>query len=112
AETKLRMLNWAKQFGIFCFFDNHKYNFSTPSFECMLAAGIEKKIEMPAGKALHALQQFKEENNDWLFGHLSYDLKNEIEILSSNNIDNIGFADIFFFVPQFLLILGENELKI
>jgi len=112
AETKIQMLNWAKQFSIFCFLDNHKYNFSEPSFECLLAAGTVKTIEMPAGAALYSLQQFKQENNDWLFGHFAYDLKNEIENLSSVNIDNARFPDIFFFIPQILLLLGNDELKI
>ena len=111
-ETKTQMLNWAKQFSIFCFLDNHRYNFSAPSFECLLAAGIIKKVEIPACNAFYALQQFKQENNDWLFGHLSYDLKNEIENLSSANIDKVRFPDLFFFIPQILLSLSDNELKI
>ena len=112
AETKIQMLNWAKQFSVFCFLDNHKYNFSEPSFECLLAAGTVKTIEMSAGAALYSLQQFKQENNDWLFGHFAYDLKNEIENLSSANIDNARFPDGFFFVPQILLLLSNNELKV
>ncbi len=106
------MLNWAKQFSIFCFLDNNKYNFFSSSFECLLAAGAVKKLEMPPGNAFDALQQFKEDEQDWLFGHLSYDLKNEIENLSSGNLDKVHFPDIFFFVPQILLMLTEHELKI
>ncbi len=106
------MLNWIKQFSIFCLLDNNKYNFFSSSFECLVAAGAVKKLEMGAGNAFEALQQFKEEEQDWLFGHLSYDLKNEIENLSSHNLDKIHFPDIFFFVPQILLILNEHELKI
>jgi len=112
-ETKIQMLNWAKQFSIFCFLDNHKYNFfSSSSFECLLAAGSTKKLEMPVGKAFYTLQKFKQENNDWLFGHLSYDLKNEIENLSSANIDKVKFPDLFFFIPRILLMLSDEELKI
>ncbi len=106
------MLNWARQFSIFCFLDNNKYNFFSSPFECLLAAGAVKKLEMPVGKAFDALQQFKENEQDWLFGHLSYDLKNEIENLSSGNLDKIHFPDIFFFVPQILLMLNEHEIKI
>ena len=106
------MLNWANEFGVFCFLDNNKYNFSAPSFECLLAAGTLTILESSAGKAFNSLQQFKQKNDDWLFGHLSYDLKNEIENLSSANIDKVKFPDIFFFVPQVLLLLSDNELKI
>lgn len=106
------MLNWAKQFSIFCFLDNNKYNFFSSSFECLLAAGTVQKLEMPAGNAFDALQQFKKDQQDWLFGHLSYDLKNQIENLASGNFDNVHFPDIFFFVPQILLMLNAYELKI
>ncbi len=106
------MLNWAKQFGIFCFLDNNKYNFFSSTFECLLAAGAVKKLEVPVCNAFDALQQFKEDVQDWLFGHLSYDLKNDIENLSSGNLDKVQFPDIFFFVPQILLMLNEHELKI
>ena len=106
------MLNWVKQFSIFCFLDNNKYNFFSSSFECLLAAGVFKKLEMHSGSAFDALQQFKEDEPEWLFGHLSYELKNEIENLSSGNLDKVYFPDIFFFVPQILLMLNQDELKI
>ena len=106
------MLNWAKQFGIFCFLDNHKYNFFSSSFECVLAAGARETLQALPGKSFEALQQFSEVNNDWLFGHLGYDLKNETDNLISTNIDKIKFPDIFFFVPDILIFLNEHELKI
>jgi para-aminobenzoate synthetase component 1 len=59
-----------------------------------------------------ALQTFTKDHDDWIFGHLSYDLKNEIEDLSSANPDHIQFPDIFFFVPEVVLMLSEAELKI
>ncbi|MEO6456145.1 MAG: anthranilate synthase component I family protein [Ginsengibacter sp.] len=111
-KTKSQMLNWAKQFNIFCFLDNQEYNYSPSSFECLLAAGSEITLQAPAGNAFNALQKFKESNHDWIFGHMSYDLKNEIENLSSGNIDKIGFPDIFFFVPCIILLLNNKELKI
>lgn len=112
SDTKTKVLNWIKQFNTFCFLDNQKYNFSAASFECLLAAGTIKTLETPAGSAFAALQEFKHSNHDWIFGHFAYDLKNEIENLSSENIDNVSFPDIFFFIPRIILILNEHELKI
>jgi para-aminobenzoate synthetase component 1 len=34
------------------------------------------------------------------FGYLSYDLKNDVESLQSNNFDGLHFADLFFFQPK------------
>ena len=110
---KIQMLNWANRFSIFCLLDNQHYDFSKPAFECLLAAGSKATIEMQAGKAFDALRSFYVVNkNEWLFGHLGYDLKNETEKLSSGNADGIGFSDLHFFVPEIVLELNEKEVSI
>ncbi len=48
----------------------------------------------------------------WLFGHLGYDLKNEMEALTSTHPDNVGFPDLFFFEPEIVIRLTENEMVI
>ncbi|MDY6799560.1 MAG: hypothetical protein SVX28_12690, partial [Pseudomonadota bacterium] len=50
--------------------------------------------------SLEALYKKCERIDDWLFGYLTYDLKNELEALSSNNFDGLGFAALQFFVPE------------
>lgn len=106
------MLNWAQQFNIFCLLDNSRYNFGTPAFECMLAAGCKRNILLGAGDAFEKLEQFFAVENDWAFGHLGYDLKNETERLSSHNFDGIGFPDGHFFIPEIVLQLNETRLVI
>ena len=66
---KQKMLNWASQFGIFCFLDNNSYHFETPAFECLLAAGCKENIQANAGNAFEQLKTFSSQNNgQWLFG--------------------------------------------
>jgi len=110
---KLKMLNWANQFSIFCFLDNNNYNFDTPDFECLLAAGCKYSIRASAGNAFEQLKLFSNNNKEeWIFGHLGYDLKNEIEQLHSDNFDGIQFPDTHFFVPEFVLKLHTSQLSI
>lgn len=45
-------------------------------------------------------------------GFFSYDLKNEIENLSSSNADRLHFPDLYFFVPQNIIIIKGNEIEI
>lgn len=111
-EFRIQMLNWANQFNIFCLLDNQQYNFTTPAFECLLAVGCKKNIELPHGTAFEKLRQFNNEGKGWLFGHLGYDLKNEIEKLQSENFDGIGFADLHFFVPEIVIELKEKQVTI
>lgn len=106
------MLNWANQFGIFCFLDNHQYQTSYHSIECLLAIGNKNSFIANAGNALNDLQDFLNEDPCWLFGHLGYGLKNEIEPISSSYKERLGFPDIFFFEPKIIIRLSENEMKI
>ncbi len=107
------MLNWVNRFNIFCLLDNRHYDFSKPAFECLLAAGSKSNVEMQAGNAFDALRKFYAANeNEWLFGHLGYDLKNETEKLSSANADGVGFSDLHFFVPEIVLELNDKEVAI
>ncbi len=89
---KKKVLNWAKQFGTFCFLDNHQYQTEPHSVECLLAAGVKRAFSSNAGNALTEFQKFIDSEKCWLFGHLGYDLKNEIENLSSQNPDNTAFS--------------------
>ena len=111
-EVKEKVLNWAQRFNTFCFLDNHQYQIEPHSMECLLAAGVKRQLKTQAGDALNQLQQFIDEKKSWLFGHLGYDLKNEIEKLSSANPDSIRFPDLFFFEPEVIIRLKENEMII
>ncbi len=115
---KEKVLNWSQQFNTFCFLDNHQYQIEPHSMECLLAAGVKRQLKTDAGDALNQLQEFIDKQSDrpgqtaWLFGHLSYDLKNEIEQLSSFNPDNIQFPDLFFFEPEIVIRLTATEMMI
>lgn len=106
-HIKRQMLSWGNsRFNICCLLDNHHYNFTHHSVECVLAAGAIRKFhtlsDLSAGLPVH----------DWLFGHFSYDLKNAIEPLHSDNKDGIGFPDLFFYVPEVVILLKDESLQI
>ena len=53
--------------------------------------------------ALEQLQRFYDNRKGWLFGYLTYDLKNEIEELHSENADGLAFPMLHFFVPKVVI---------
>ncbi len=106
------MLNWAQPFNIFCLLDNRQYQFEQAAFECLLAAGSKRSVEANAGNAFNALRDFAGSEKEWLFGHLGYDLKNELEQLSSDNFDGLNFPDCHFFVPEIVVQLNEQQVNI
>ncbi len=110
---KEKVLNWLQRFDTFCFLDNHQYQIPPHSQECLVAAGRRAALELQPGTVLDQLRDFtRQHGNKWLFGHINYDLKNELEGLSSRQQDPIGFPCVYFFEPSVVLHLNEHELKI
>ncbi len=75
-----------------------------------LAFGEGERLQVNKGTIFHDLDLFRESHkNKYLFGYLSYDLKNELEDLHSSNTDNKEFPEIFFWVPKYVVKLqGEH----
>ncbi len=106
------MLNWANRFNIFCFLDNHHYKLAHHSVECLLAAGSWRQLQCASGTALDEFHSFSKQENDWIFGHLGYDLKNETENMTSFKEDHIQFPDLFFYIPEIIIQLSEQNISI
>lgn len=105
------MLNWANQFNICCFLDNNNYPSEHNSYECLLAVGAinEYCVSVCSNADIDALQLFTSKANDWLFGHISYDFKNAIHLLSTNKNTKLDFPEIFLFQPETIITLtGKN----
>lgn len=82
-------------------------------FPHLLAVGALSTLETSTSKNIFsALEAYHQLKKDWLFGYFSYDLKNEIEALSSNNPDSIGFAPMCFFQPEHILSFEQNSVTI
>lgn len=110
---KQKVLSWCNQFNTFCFLDNHQYQMQPHSQECLVAAGSKSILNLEPGSALEQLRVFTASHgNKWLFGHINYDLKNELEGLSSHHPDRVGFPALFFFEPSVVLSFNEYEIKI
>jgi para-aminobenzoate synthetase component 1 len=70
------------------------------------AAGVKHQC-LASEDAFAKLERFKQEHHtEWLLGWLGYDLKNQIEKLSSNHPDKIGFPECYLFVPQKLIVVN------
>lgn len=63
--------------------------------------------------AWQALKEFRDDQLDWLFGYLGYDLKNQLEDLQSHNQKLTDAPDLFFINPGLLLEIDiQNNLKV
>ncbi|HKO81974.1 MAG TPA: anthranilate synthase component I family protein [Chitinophagaceae bacterium] len=110
---KQKVLNWTQQFDTFCFLDNNQYQIEPHTQECLLAAGIKTGFVAGSDDVLPQLQDFiYSKKGKWLLGHINYDLKNELEQLSSVHKDNIQFPELYFFEPLILIRLSEEQIII
>ncbi len=84
------------------------------NFDALLAVGVFDQI-CPGNNenAIKELMTFTNKyNEDWKIGFFSYDLKNQLENLSSKNEDGIEMPLMHFFVPVLLFILRNDTVEI
>jgi len=111
-EFKRKALQWASSFDIFCYLDSNDFNDQYGKFDVLLAFGVKDELLINSGSAFDALDQFRSKNPGWMTGFLTYDLKNEVEDLTSNNTDKLHFPDLYFFVPEHLVIIKDEKIEI
>lgn len=111
-KFKEKALQWASSFGVFCCLDSNNFPDQYSQFDTLIAVSAQHQLIAGAGKAFDELETFRAQQPGWMFGFLGYDLKNEIEKLSSDNPDKLGFPDLYFFVPEFLIIIKGDSAEV
>jgi len=109
-QFKKKTIDYLRRFDTFCVLDsNQESKEETISF---LAAFNQKKELQISSKPLEDLDQFINQNKDWVFGFLTYDIKNNIENLSSRNLDYQKFPLLHFFIPEIIVKVFSSEVEI
>jgi len=112
SEFKVKLLQWAQQFEEIIWLDSNGYNQSYTSYDTILAVDAFTSITTDYYNCFDKLQEYQEKTADWIFGYLSYDLKNDTENLTSQNSDYLGFSDLCFFQPKKIFLIKGNQLEI
>ncbi|MBF6609005.1 MAG: anthranilate synthase component I family protein [Flavobacterium sp.] len=111
-EFKEQLLQWSAAFREVAFLDSNNYRHNYSQYNCIVAADAFTSLQTDFHNAWDDLQQYQQSTRDWLFGYLSYDLKNDVEDLKSENHDGLAFADLYFFQPKKLFILNGDQLEL
>lgn len=109
---KLKALQWASSYNSACYLDSNGFDDPYTKFDTLIAINSKAQIKASTGSAFIDLQNFRTNNPGWLCGFLGYDLKNEVEKLSSQNFDGVDFPDLYFFAPVHLIIIKDNKAEI
>jgi para-aminobenzoate synthetase component 1 len=110
-EFKSKLLVWAQQYEAISWLDSNQYNQKYSSFDAILAVDEFTSIKTDYTNAFDKLKEYQSITNDYLFGYLSYDLKNDVENLSSKNFDGLDFSDLYFFQPQRIIFIKGNTIE-
>jgi para-aminobenzoate synthetase component 1 len=106
-----KLLAWGKQFSHFALFPGNEYPDAYHQYDLLFAAGA-KQIIQPEKEKLDSLYGSWEEKPSWLFGYIGYDIKNELEKLSSKNRDELAAPDLQFFEPEIVGWIRNGDLHI
>lgn len=110
-DFKSRLLLWSNSIREVLFLDSNAYHQKYSNFDCLLAVDAITSLKTDYKSAFEELHQYQSHAKDWIFGYLTYDLKNSVEDLKSNNFDGLSFPDLFFFQPKKLFLLKGNQLE-
>lgn len=111
SHVKNALLQWAQQFYEIVWLDSNGHTDKYSSFDALLAVDALTAITTDAHKAFEDLKNYQNQTKDWLFGYLSYDLKNDVEELTSKNHDGVEFPDLYFFQPKRIIKIIENVVE-
>lgn len=117
-KFKKQLILYAQNFFVSCilnsndFFKENNNLHNYHSYNLLAALGSIDTLVFNKNEPFDSLFEFYNKHNDWLFGHFNYNLKNSIEKLKSKNQDNIGFEEMFFFKPQYVIELNDNKVKV
>ncbi|MEJ2113463.1 MAG: anthranilate synthase component I family protein [Flavobacteriaceae bacterium] len=108
---KKQLLFWSQQFNDVVWLDSNNHNQKFSTYDAVLAIDAFTSIQTDFHGAFDDLKEYQSITNDWIFGYLSYDLKNDIENLESNNFDGLQFPDLYFFQPKKLFLIKDNVVE-
>ena len=110
-RLKSKLLQWAQQFDEVVWLDSNNHTQQYGNFDAVLAVEAFTLIKTDSINAFDKLNEYQQQTKDWLFGYLTYDLKNDTENLVSQNKDRLAFDDLVFFQPQKIITLKNDQLS-
>jgi len=101
-----KLATWAATFSHSAVLNSNNYNDKFGKFELLAGVGAVKILK---NGSLLASRELATENRSWLFGHIGYDYKNQIEKLNSRHSDDFNFGDLTFFEPKFVVLQKRDS---
>lgn len=108
---KGKLLAWSQQFDDVVWLDSNNDTQQYSSYDAVLAVDAFTAIQTDYQDAFSTLNDYQKITKDWIFGYLTYDLKNDTEALTSQNYDGLRFPELYFFQPKKLFLIKGNTVE-
>ena len=108
---KKKLFKWSEKFSTSVYLDSNNYLNRLGNIDTILASDPHTKLPFTENNSLNILDDYVKKTKDWLFGYFSYDLKNEIEDLKSDNNSAFYLPNLFFFQPKVIWIIKSNNIE-
>ncbi|MGB3149187.1 MAG: anthranilate synthase component I family protein [Maribacter sp.] len=109
-DFKESLLAWAQQYDEVVWLDSNDHRDIYSSFDALLAVEGLTALTTDYQNAFNDLAEYQSQVQDWIFGYLSYDLKNDVEQLVSSNFDGLQFPELYFFQPKKIIAVNGNKI--
>ena len=121
-DWRWQALAWAvaqqtHETGFVAFLNNNEIAYPNDPFPNRLFVGAKRVISFSGDDkigidAFQTLQAAHDERPSFLVGYFGYDLKNQLESLTSRNMDQLGFPDVYFVDPEWVIDFQANTIRI
>ncbi|NEV94131.1 anthranilate synthase component I family protein [Psychroflexus sp. YR1-1] len=110
-DFKKKLFHWGKQFEEVIYLDSNEREHLYQNYGAMLAVDAFTAIKSDDCMAFERLDEYQSSTRDWLFGYLSYDLKNDTETITSKNEDHLQFPELYFIQPKKIWLVREDHIE-
>ena len=107
-----QLLQWAQQYDELAWLDSNDHVQTYGTYSAILAVDAFTALKTDAENAFEKLDEYQTITKDWLFGSLSYDLKNDVESLTSKNTDGLEFPQLYFFQPKKVFLFSKTTVTL
>ena len=117
AHIKSNILDYCSSFEHSAYYDSNGFQYGLnhrekyAEYELIAAANTINTLSC-SPSLLADVDYFMANTPDWLFGYLSYELKNEIHSIVSSNCSKTSFKSYSFFQPETIFTIKGNTLAV
>lgn len=112
-----KALQWAisqqtHEHGFVAFLNNNYIDYPNDPFPNRLFVGAKRVVSFSDTDTFQELYAAHRDQPSYLVGYLGYDLKNELEVLTSRNPNRLGFPNAYFAEPEWVIDFQDNAITV